>query len=78
MTNKMVIIDASIAIKAILPNPLQGYCRALAQKFAEVQLVAPSLWTYETTSAIAKAVHFGQLIHHEGRQALEQVDALGV
>lgn len=78
MTNKMVIIDASIAIKAILPNPLQGYCRALVQKFADVQPVAPTLWVYETTSAISKAVHFEQLTENEGRQALEQVDALGV
>ena len=78
MTDKMVVIDASIAIKAILPNPLQGYCRALVQTFADVQPVAPTLWVYETTSAISKAVHFEQLTENEGRQALEQVDALGV
>jgi predicted nucleic acid-binding protein len=78
MTNKIVVIDASIAIKAILPNPLQGYCRALVQTFADTQPVAPALWVYETTSAISKAVHFEQLTETEGRQALEQVDALGV
>ena len=78
MTDKIVVIDASIAIKAILPNPLQGYCRALAQTFADVQPVAPALWVYETTSAISKAVHFEQLNETEGRQALEQVNALGV
>ena len=78
MTDKMVVIDASIAIKAILPNPLQGYCRALVQTFADVQPIAPTLWVYETTSAISKAVHFEQLTENEGRQALEQVDALGV
>jgi hypothetical protein len=43
MTNKIVVIDASIAIQAILPNPLQGYCRALAQTFADIQPVAPDL-----------------------------------
>jgi len=78
MTNMVVIIDASIAIKAILPNPLQGHCQTLVQTFADIKPVAPTLWTYETTSAISKAVHFGQLTEHEGRQALEQVDALGV
>lgn len=78
MTNKVAIIDASIAIRAILPNPLQGYCQALVQTFADVQPVAPTLWVYETTSAISKAVHFDQLTENEGRQALEQVDALGV
>lgn len=74
----MVTIDASIAIKAILPNPIQGYCQALVQKFADVQPAAPTLWSYETTSAMAKAVHFCQLTENEGRQTLEQIDALGV
>lgn len=78
MTSKIAVIDASIAIKAILPNPLQGHCRALVQTFADVQPVAPALWVYETTSAISKAVHFEQLTEKEGRRALEQVDALGV
>jgi predicted nucleic acid-binding protein len=78
MTSKIAVIDASIAIKAILPNPLQGHCRALVQTFADVQPVAPALWVYETTSAISKAVHFKQLTENEGRRALEQVDALGV
>jgi predicted nucleic acid-binding protein len=78
MTSKIAVIDASIAIKAILPNPLQGHCRALVQTFADVQPVAPALWVYETTSAISKAVHFEQLTENEGRRALEQMDALGV
>ena len=55
-----------------------GHCRALVQTFAVVQPVAPVLWIYETTSAIAKAVHFDQLNENQGRQGLEQLDALGV
>ena len=78
MTDGMVIIDASVAIKAILPNPLQEHCRTLVQSFIEVQPVAPALWIYETTSTISKAVHFEQLTNNEGRQALEQVEALRV
>ena len=78
MTDDLVIIDASVAIKAILPNPLQKHCLALVQTFVEVQPAAPALWVYETTSAISKAVHFKQLTESEGRQALEQVDALGM
>jgi predicted nucleic acid-binding protein len=77
MTEGLVMIDASVAIKAILPNPFQGHCLALIQTFAEVQPIAPALWVYETTSAISKAVHFKQITENEGRQALEQVDALG-
>ena len=78
MTDRLVIIDASVAIKAILPNPLQEHCQALVLTFVEVQPAAPALWAYETTSAISKAVHFEQLTNQEGRQALEQVEALKV
>jgi predicted nucleic acid-binding protein len=78
MTDGTVIIDASVAIKAILPNPLQGSCLALVQTFADVQPVAPALWAYETTSAITKAIHFEQITENEGRQALEKIEALGI
>jgi predicted nucleic acid-binding protein len=74
----MVVIDASLAMKAILPNPLQPHCLALAQTFIEVQPVAPALWAYETTSAIAKAVHFKEITESEARQALEMLETLGV
>jgi len=78
MNNSLVVIDASVAVKAILPNSLQGYCLALVESFAEVQPVAPALWAHETTSAIAKTVHFGEITEKEGRQALEKLDALGL
>jgi len=75
---KLLVLDASVAIKAILPNPLQGHCRALVRTFAEIAPVAPALWAHETTSAIAKTVHFGLLSEIEGRRALEHLAALGV
>ncbi|MDX9993415.1 MAG: type II toxin-antitoxin system VapC family toxin [Anaerolineales bacterium] len=75
---ELLVLDASVAIKAILPNPLQGHCRALVETFAEVQPVSPALWGHETTSAISKTVHFGQITEAEGRLALEQLAALNV
>jgi predicted nucleic acid-binding protein len=74
----MLVLDASVAIKAILPNPLQAHCQALVKTFADTQPVAPALWAYETTSVISKTIHFGQITEAEGRLALEQLDALGV
>ncbi len=65
-------------MKTILPNPLQGHCLALVQRFAELQPVAPALWAHETTSAIAKTIHFGEITEKEGRQALEKLDGLDV
>jgi predicted nucleic acid-binding protein len=78
MTDSLVVIDASAALKAVLPNPLQADCLALVQTFVESQPAAPALWAHETTSAIAKAVHFGEIDEKEARQALEKLDTLGV
>jgi predicted nucleic acid-binding protein len=78
MNDSLVVIDASVAVKAVLPDALQGHCLAFVQRFAEVQPVAPALWAHETTSAIAKTVHFGEITEKEGHQALEKLDALGV
>lgn len=75
---KQVVVDASVAMKAILPNPLQGHCQALIATFVTFQPVAPALWAYETTSAITKTVYFGHITESEGRTALKQLDALGV
>jgi predicted nucleic acid-binding protein len=76
--DNMLVLDASVAIKAILPNPLQGHCLALVNTFATIQPVSPALWAHETTSAISRTVHFGQITEPEGRQALEQLASLGV
>jgi predicted nucleic acid-binding protein len=78
MTSTFIVLDASAAIKAVLPNPLQAHCLALVQTFTEVQPAAPALWAHETTSAIAKAVHFGEITENEARQSLEKLDALRV
>ncbi|MEW6716098.1 MAG: type II toxin-antitoxin system VapC family toxin [Chloroflexota bacterium] len=78
MTHGLIVIDASVAVKAILPNPLQAHCLALVQTFVEVQPAAPVLWAHEATSAIAKAVHFGEITKDEAYQSLEKLDALGV
>lgn len=75
---KLLGLDASVAIKATLPNPMQGHCQALVKTFAEVQPVSPALWANETTSVISKTVHFGQITEAEGRRALEQLATLGV
>jgi len=78
MTGGLLVIDASAAVKAVLPNPLQAHCLALVQSFVETQPAAPALWAYETTSAIAKAVHFGEITEKEGHQTLQKLNSLGV
>jgi predicted nucleic acid-binding protein len=78
MANQLAVVDASLVIKAILPNPDLSRCQAVLEHLRKPQLVAPALWVYEITSVLSKAVHWGQITPEEGRQALHQALALDV
>jgi predicted nucleic acid-binding protein len=78
MSETIAIVDASLVIKAILPNPEMPQCRLVLERLKDTQLVAPALWIYEITSALTKAVHFEQLTEPEGREVLHQALTLGV
>lgn len=80
MIGSSAIIDAGIAIRLVLPNALQASCRKLISHLLsnEFEIVAPALWACETTSALCKAVYFGQITPDEGRRTLGQIAALGV
>lgn len=75
-----VVIDASVAVRALLPGPSQSTCRAHLRRCAEhgTELVAPTLWTYETTSTLSKLHHFGELTDREAELALAQLGQLDV
>ncbi len=74
----LLVVDASFTIKLILPNPEQSRCRVLMAEWVQsrVNLYAPTLWLYEVTSALTKAVHFDILTETEGRQALKLAQAV--
>jgi len=74
----LVVVDASLVIKAILPNPETARCQAVLAHLQGQHLVAPALWVYEIAGALAKAVHRGQMTTLEGEEALHQALALGV
>jgi len=78
MANEIAVIDASLVIKAILPNPEFARCQAVLAQLKDRRLIVPALWIYEITSALAKAVHFKQLTASEARSALHQAMSLGV
>jgi predicted nucleic acid-binding protein len=78
MTSNLAIIDASLIIKAILPNTDQAACQAVLANLHDAQLAAPALWVYEITSTFTKAVHFGHITSEEGSAAIRQALALGV
>ena len=75
-----LVVDASFTIKLILPNPEQDRCRALMIEWEEngSNLYAPTLWIYEVTSALSKAVHFELLTEPEGREALQLAQDLNL
>ena len=78
MPSPLAVVDASLVIKAILPNPEITQCQAILDRLQGHELVAPALWVYEVTSTLTKAVHFGQITAEEGGDALEQALRLGV
>lgn len=74
----LAVIDASLALKALLPNPDLERCQAALARLQNIQLVAPALWVYEIASTLAKAVHFGQLSPEESKAVVRQALALDV
>ncbi|HXF63950.1 MAG TPA: type II toxin-antitoxin system VapC family toxin [Caldilineaceae bacterium] len=67
-----LVVDASLVFRLLVPNPSQAALRSRVDGWVQARgrLAAPSLWLYELTSALVKAVHFGQLSDGEARQAL--------
>lgn len=80
MSGSWAVVDASLALKLVLPDPLREQCRARIDQLmrAGFRLAAPTLWAYETTSTVCRAIHFGHLTAEEGSRVLEHLDALGV
>ena len=75
-----LVVDAGLALRLVLPGPEQARLQALAAEWRRdgAALVAPDLWLYEVTSALAKAVHFEVLTDDEGRRALGLLHRLEV
>jgi len=77
---QVAVIDANLVVKTVIPNAMRVQCCAVLDNLVHkgYTLVAPTLWSYETTSAICKAVYFAHLTEDEGWRALNQLAALGV
>jgi predicted nucleic acid-binding protein len=77
---KPLVIDASLIFRLILPGTDQPAVQSLVARWLTdgYQLFAPSLWAYELTSALCKAVHFGQVTAEEGERVLALARRLGV
>ena len=79
MTTSLVV-DASFAVRLLLPGTEQSAYQDRASQWTArgIELVAPTLWLYEVTSALAKIVRYGDLGPQEAKNALALASQLGV
>ena len=75
-----LVVDASLTFRLLLPGDKQAQYRGLVGGWLRdgAELVAPTLWLYEMTSALCKTVNLGALLPAEGEQALALAQSLGV
>jgi predicted nucleic acid-binding protein len=69
--NSHVCIDASLAVRWVLPTEQDSIADSLLQAWDEtgIELIVPPLFDAEITSAIRKHVNLKQLLPRQGEQA---------
>jgi len=74
------VVDASFAIRLILPGPEREIFRSQVERWLEegTELRAPTLWIYEMTSALCKGAYFGLVTAEEAERALTLFLDLGI
>ncbi len=77
-TSATIVIDASVAIWAILPvmSTVDVISHFVTWRQANCEIHVPSLWLAECTSVIRRAVHSNIIQSKEGLIALEDLFAL--
>ena len=75
-----LVVDANVALALVLPLPYSAHAEQLWstwQQRGEV-VYAPTLWGYEVTSALRKAIALANLPTAHAERSLETLLALGV
>jgi predicted nucleic acid-binding protein len=77
---RSLVVDASLAIRLILPDPRRSTLRALLERWLHEgnELFAPDLWLYEMTTALCKAAFFGFVTAEEADSSLALVSELAI
>lgn len=67
-----VVVDASLALKWVVEEPYSAEARALLNRWRENRraLLAPALFLYEVTNALAKRMQRHQLTLEQGKERL--------
>lgn len=67
----MIVVDANVAIKWVIDQPLRDRARAIVAR--RIAVVAPSMFVAETATAFWKYVRAGQVTEQQARQGLSLV-----
>jgi predicted nucleic acid-binding protein len=80
MSNSVICVDASLALKLIFPEPDSDDANRLWGKWlsARAVIIAPTLWAYEVTSVIRNRAHRGLLDPDLEQEAITNVHDLPV
>jgi predicted nucleic acid-binding protein len=72
MSAAEVVVDASLALKWVVEEPYSAEAHALLNRWRETRrtLLAPALFLYEVTNALAKRMQRGQLTLEQSKEQL--------
>lgn len=72
LPHDILVLDAGVGYRLLTHQPERAALRAMisARIEAHCRLVAPTLWLYEVTSILTKAVFFRQLTRAQAEEAI--------
>jgi predicted nucleic acid-binding protein len=76
----VLVVDANFGVRSVVRGPHRARYDSFrhARRQRGDEFVAPTLWRYEATSALTKAVRFGPLRPEDARASLALIESLGV
>ena len=77
---RSLVVDASLTVRTLLPGPRRDDFRQQMELWLEegCMLHAPTLWVYETTTALCKAVFFDLLTVGDAEESLSLLQELAI
>lgn len=73
-----IVVDASAALAAILPDERSPHARAAMAVAATSGLIVPALWIYEVQNGLRAAVRRERITPEDATRALRALDAIPV
>ena len=76
----MIVVDASFAVKLLLPEADSELAREKWEAWANARevIIAPAVFPVEVASVIRKSVHRGRIVASDGDIAFAEMGRLGV